>query len=130
MKAGLPILRCIAVAIATTTVGTSEPGSMRARLLEELKVEFTYQPTPVDRDRAAAQQDSEGAVVLPDYHVVEDPRDPTRAIREYRDILEREDFTWRHGGTIKRLERLPFRPALMWKYNPEHDGIDLLSFSW
>jgi len=131
MKAGLPILLCGAFAFPASVLNAAEPGGMRARLLEELRKEFTFQPRPAETDEAKRSLESGGeAVVLPDYHFVETPHDPEPAIREYRGILEREEFSWRHGGTIKNLDRLPFKPALMWKYNPEHDGIDLLRFSW
>lgn len=131
MKAGLPTLLSGAITLAATALDASEPGRMRAKLFEELKREFTFEPEPVKRDSAGDDvQDNTGAVVLPDHHVVDVPPDPEQAIREYRGILERDEFTWRHGGTIRKLERFPFKPGLKWKHNPEHNGIDLLSFSW
>jgi hypothetical protein len=69
-------------------------------------------------------------LVLPELKVIEPRQKVALAVREDRERLEREEFSWRHGGTIRKFERLPGKPVLMWKYNPEHNGIDLLNFSW
>jgi len=131
MKAALPTLLSGAIAFAASALDASVPGGMRTRLLEELKKEFIFEPKPVGpASTGDDRQENSGAVVLPDYVVVEVPPDPERAIRDYREILERDQFTWRHGGTIRKFERFPFKPELKWKYNPEHNGIDLVSFSW
>jgi hypothetical protein len=129
MKAGLPILLCVAVAAATP--GASEPGGMRARMLEELKREFKFQPPSDGADSPGGPAPTpHGVLVLPELSVSEQRRDVALAIREDRERLVHEEFSWRHGGTIRKLGHLPFKPTLMWRYNPEHNGIDLLNFSW
>jgi hypothetical protein len=131
MKAGIPILLCGALAAITSGLHATEPGSMRARLLEELKREFKFEP-PGERAEIpdAPTTAPHGVIVLPELSVTEARRNVALAVREDRERLERDEFSWRHGGTIKKLEKLPFKPTLMWKYNPEHNGIDLVNFSW
>ena len=131
MKAGLPILVCGAIAFAATAMDASEPDGMRAKLHEKLRREFTFQlPTDMARATEESADAVHGILVLPELNVIESRQGLEIVLREQRDRFEREEFSWRHGGTIKKLERLPFKPTLIWRYSPEHNGIDLLKFSW
>lgn len=131
MKASLLPFLCIAIVLVLTGLEGAESGGMRAKLLEELKREFTFKPEPREQESINNPVDpGDDVLVLPDFRVTERGRDADKAVYEQRERLEREKFSWKHGGTLLKLNKVPLKPELKWKYNPEHNGIDILSFSW
>jgi hypothetical protein len=115
---------CVAIAIAA-----GEPEKSVSWLTQVLTEDFKFQPVQSSTvDIMEAHEPEEGTVVLPEFKVTSrNPRGLETALKERRLAIETEKFSWKHGGTIVKLRS---NVELKFKYNPKHDGIDLLSISW
>jgi hypothetical protein len=115
---------CVAIAIAA-----GEPEKSVSWLTQVLKADFKFQPVQDSAiDIIEAHEPEEGTVVLPEFKVTASlPKGVEAAIQNRRLAIEAEKFSWKHGGTILKLRS---NVELKFKYNPKHDGIDLLSISW
>ena len=125
----LPIL--IALWCALQAFAAEKAPTARARMAAMFNEEFKFDPG-LDRkpDQDLAIPTDDDVVVLPSVSVREPFHGVDKAIEEAIARAGLEHFTWKHGGTIHTFERLPLRPKIEFKYNPDHNGIDLLNFSW
>jgi hypothetical protein len=122
----LPVL--IVLVCSTVAFAADERDTAATRMAKLLKEEFTFQPPEEPAPETVEAIDpSTDVVVLPLFRTFALPRGAVEAIEAGRIRAEKEKFSWKHGGTILKL-----RPnvELKFKYNPEHNGIDLLNFSW
>jgi hypothetical protein len=44
--------------------------------------------------------------------------------------IREESFSWKEGGTILKKEGRKVTTEVKWKFNPERNAMDILSFSW
>jgi hypothetical protein len=119
----------ITFACVTTAIVAGEPERNAAWLTQVLAADFKFQPVQsAPMDVLDTHEPEEGTVVLPEFKVTSrNPRGLESALKERRLAIETEKFSWKHGGTIVKLRS---NVELKFKYNPEHNGIDLLSISW
>ena len=125
----LPIL--IALSCVLQVPAADEPPTARDRMATLFKKEFKFDASLTRKPDETLPIPEEGdVVVLPLVAVHEPFRGADKAIEEATLRAELGHFTWKHGGTIHTFERLPLQPRIGFKYNPEHNGIDILNFSW
>lgn len=127
----------IALLCAAQALPAGEHGSAGERMAELFNQEFKYDPEAYrrarERDLEVTQRADEAGgetVTLPTMIVRDRSRRAAEAVDRQRVRIEDEEFDWRDGGTIRKWEGRFLNPELRFKYNPEHNGIDLLNFSW
>ncbi|HUG10006.1 MAG TPA: hypothetical protein VMM36_03285 [Opitutaceae bacterium] len=122
-------LAMITLASVTSAMAAGEPERSVSWLTRVLTEDFKFQPNQDSAlDIMEAHDPEEGIFVLPEFKVTSNlPRGLEAAVESKRLAVEAEKFSWKHGGTILKLRS---NVKLKFKYNPEHNGIDLLSISW
>lgn len=125
----LPILIAYLCVLNATVVIAAGPVSKR--MTERFKEEFRFEPAEIREDPDATPDPADpDTVVLPTLFVRPWALGIDKAVEESERRIERENFSWKHGGTIYRFGGPRGSLELKFKYNPEHNGIDLLNFSW
>lgn len=108
-----------------------EKPSMRARLAGEIKKLVSYAP-PALKEPAAPllPTPSDELVVLEPFVVTTRVDAFAHKIEERQQEVLGERFTFKHGGTILKVEGKTVTTEVKLSYDPAHDGWDILSFSW
>jgi len=120
-------LTVITMVCATTVIAADESGGMSLRIAEVLERESHYEPK---KEASGTEAPDDEVLVLPTLFVHPPPKGLEEAVEAHQRKVGYEKFSWAHGGTILKKEDWPLPFDLKFKYNPEHNGIDLLSFSW
>jgi hypothetical protein len=69
-------------------------------------------------------------VVMPAFTVTDDYRALDQAVDDWQRKIDAGGFTWRDGGTYKKVVGLRFTTEFEFRFNPENHGIELLKISW
>lgn len=120
------ILAAVSIVCATAMFAADEKHEAHARLLDLLGKEFRFDPSATG-DEEDGHGSDEDVVILPRFDVHPMPEGIEEAVDKAHHAAELEKFSWKHGGTILNVKG---RMKIQFKYNPDHNGIDLLSFSW
>jgi len=70
------------------------------------------------------------AVVMPAFTVTDDYRRLDQAVDDWDRKMEADRFTWRGGGTYKRIDGPQFTTEFELRFDPEMHGVDFLRISW
>ena len=102
---------------------------MTERFRREFKFDASLARVETEQDAATSEPDGE-VLVLPTVIVQSRYHGAAAAIEEAKLRAGEESFTWGHGGTIVKGRGGWLSPDIKFKYNPLHNGIDLLNFSF
>ena len=120
-------LAVLLILCVTTVLAAEEVAPRSLHLRERMKQEFHFDPAANADQEARSRELEDDVVILPQFNVVGPRRGLDRAVAEARLRAGEEHFTWKHGGTILKLGN---KVEIKFKYNPDHNGIDLLNWSW
>lgn len=129
-----PKLRALLVLViaAAGTLAASEPAkeaSPRANLSRDLRQQYPYAPRDA-AEKPVAVASGEDVVAMAPFRVFGGYRAVDRAIEDGRSKAKSDAFTPQNGGTILKKEGKRVTTELKIKFNPIHNGFDILSFSW
>ena len=112
------------------TAVAAEPGpspAERPRLTAELRSRIEAASPTSTRSEATATTGT-GAVAMTPFWVVGAATPLMSRLED--EAPKNQPFTWEDGGTLAKRTGPLFTSELKFQYDPRHQGIDLLSFSW
>jgi len=129
MRLGAAVLALLAPAAFAADAGSGEAQPMHSQITAVIR-EHLAQPskqTPEPKGTGAAPGDT---VVMPAFKVTDNFRKLDQAVDAFQRKLDSEKFTLRDGGAYKTIEGKKTTTELEFRYNAEHNGIELLRISW
>ena len=129
MRHAAAVLALLAPSALGADAGGAEAPPMHSQITAIIK-ELIAQPSKQSPEAKGAGAASGDTVVMPAFKVTDNFRKLDQAVDDFQRKLDSEKFTWRDGGAYRRIEGKKTTTELEFRYNAEHNGIELLRISW